>query len=670
MAGAELVIKTGSTVIGAMLVSDGLWCDENEEYLTSPLVSGGEEGDNVYGGHIACTFTTITSHTGGIRGAGYIIRNGYNGDSIILSTGYGDYYGVRDSDNIVSGNIPYGIQGYAINGFTSLNGTFATNIPIFENLADAVGYIQASTDTQAFEYLKLAVNYRESEQKEIEDYYIYNTYSNAEIEYGEVSFDDTIIQRYERLKLYSTPALYIDDNDPFLCHLAYDDNDIVASVFSSTSIFDVEVSPQWVEGHVEYTYPFYKMFENEEESGSYTIGRTWLTNIPLFGSMTDAVDFINGIKPITDALNWRNIAGDYPDIISNDTGVTDEETEFGEVYVQGFFSQQYLCGRTALANIASSFFDIQGADPSIIGIWEEIKKGVEMYGQDPMQAVQGLMYFPINLSEIFTNTQSQNYIYFGGYKLDLTANVEKLIFANGYKSIGSITINKSFNDWRDYEPYTKLYVYLPYCGTFQLQLARYYGKSTEVRYYIDTRTGGCLVCLIADGMLIDYFNGQMGVQMPITLTDKSAYANTQINTLLKGVGGIGDIVKSVGGNIATGGSVPVELAFGALNAGVDIAKTEYNLTQNNVTNYNKTSGGSTSMLNEYLPQHVTFMFEIQQIEDSPNEVSLQGQPTNASGTVGSFSGYLEVEEVNLLCGNATENEKRQIVNMLRTGVII
>lgn len=554
---------------------------------------------------------------------------------------------------------------------TNFSGSFSTNVPIFENDTIAGQFKNIVGDTQAIEFIKeYALNYKETEEKKTEDYYIYNTYSDATIEYGEVNFSDTTYNRYERLKMKSTPALYFSDNDPFECHLAYNDNDIVASAYSSISIFEVEINPTWVDGSVTYTYPFYKDYENEVENGDYTIGRTFRTNIPLFANMTDAIAFINGEKPITDAINWRNIAGDYPDIIDNDTGISDEETEFGEVYVQGFFSQQYLCGRTALANIASSFFDIQGADPSIIGVWEEIKKGIEMYGQDPMQAVQGLMYFPIDLSQVFTNTQSQNYIYFGGYKLDLSANVEKLIFANGFKTIGSITINKSFNDWRDYEPYTKLYVYLPYCGTYPLQLSRYYGKTTEVRYYIDTRTGGCLACLIADGMLIDYFNGQMGVQMPITLTDKSEYANTQINTLLKGAGSIASIVTTAKGNISSGGSVPIELAFGALNTGMEITKTEYNLTQNNVTDYNKTTGGSTSMLNEYLPQYVTFMFEVQQIEESANESALQGQPTNASGTIGSFSGYLEVEEVNLICGNATENEKQQIISMLRTGVII
>ena len=118
--------------------------------------------------------------------------------------------------------------------------------------------------------------------------------------------------------------------------------------------------------------------------------------------------------------------------------------------------------------------------------------------------------------------------------------------------------------------------------------------------------------------------------------------------------------------IAVGG-----LALGSVGVAFQGTKTLYGLTQKNINNFNKTIGsGATSMLNEYLPQEVCFMFEIQEADETPNERMLQGYPSNSSGTIGSFSGYLEVDTVNLVCADATANEKAQIVSMLKSGVYI
>ena len=178
--------------------------------------------------------------------------------------------------------------------------------------------------------------------------------------------------------------------------------------------------------------------------------------------------------------------------------------------------------------------------------------------------------------------------------------------------------------------------------------------------------------------MIDYFNGQCGVTMPVTLTDFSRYAQTQIQTLLganhkANTGMVGEFASNMGGGLVESGAVSmgamasVGLGVGAM---VQTAKTVYGLSQNNINNFNKTIGGSSSMLNQFLPQECCFMFEIQDADVTPYHTQLQGLPSNASGSIGSFSGYLEVDSVNLICADATANEKAQIVSMLGQGIII
>ena len=546
------------------------------------------------------------------------------------------------------------------------------NFPIFDNYQHVYSYLASGGSN-----INGVVNAGETDVDETtKDYYIYNRYQMAHVERGIVTTVDSIVHQQNERILYNGErgiALYRDTNNPFKFNMLCDTSKLVGSIYSNTSVSDVSSASydEFTLDTLLYDGPFYSTYNARFDIFTYDgyLGQ-FDTNLPLWDSEQDAQDYLDGTLDITQSPNWDKISSDniWKGYTNNKTGEVETATEMGQSYAQNFFSQLYLCATGSINQIASALYDVGAGGVS--GLWDEIKKGIEMYGEDPMQSIQGLMFFPLDLSSIYTNVSDQNYVYFGGYKLDLNTNVKKLIFPNGYKSLGTINIVRTFKDWRDFEPYTKLYIYLPYVGTFQLQLSRYYGKTTEIRYYFDLRTGSCLVALLANGILIDYFNGQLGVQLPITLNDKSNYANNQINTLLKGAGSIGSVIKDVSSGVSAGLSIPVTGAFGALQAGISVSKTVYDLTQNNKSDYNKTSGGSTSMLNEFLPQYAYFIFEIQQTLDSENVQSLIGFPSNKSGNVGEFGGYLEVETVNLKCGIATDNEKRHIENMLRTGVII
>ena len=76
------------------------------------------------------------------------------------------------------------------------------------------------------------------------------------------------------------------------------------------------------------------------------------------------------------------------------------------------------------------------------------------------------------------------------------------------------------------------------------------------------------------------------------------------------------------------------------------------------------------MLNEYLPQYAYLIFEIQQDDPTANHDLLLGTPSNESGNISAFSGFLQVESVNLQCGIATPNEKKEILSALMNGIFI
>ena len=463
-----------------------------------------------------------------------------------------------------------------------------------------------------------------------------------------------------------------------------DDGHLKYGIKQTCTLFNLEYSNDGTNWTSTDTIPYEFVHRKRvNELGEFGYALTMQNEyLPIFKNEDDADDYIDDILPISEADNWDDISPAYPP--ENQTEEEDDETDMGEVYTRAFFSQQYICPVGALQEISNAFFDTDSG--GITGIVDDIIKGLRMYGNDITQAVQGCVYYPINLNEIFTDTMSQNYIYFGGYRFNLqSSSVNRIIHPNGYKYFGSFFFKSTFGtvdrpNYRDYEPYQRLFCYLAYIGWVQLDIARYINKTVSVKYYFDTRTNGCMACLFANDVLVDYFNGQCGVSMPITLTDYSAYASAQIRTLLGlnsassgDAGVVGDFAKNVGSGLVESGAMSAGVFAGGLLAGgamVAGTKTLYNLTQNNINNFNKTKGGSTSMLNQYLPQEILFMLEIQDADETPNEISLQGYPSNASGQIQSFNGYLEVDAVKLVCSGATANEKAEIIKQLQNGIYI
>ena len=100
------------------------------------------------------------------------------------------------------------------------------------------------------------------------------------------------------------------------------------------------------------------------------------------------------------------------------------------------------------------------------------------------------------------------------------------------------------------------------------------------------------------------------------------------------------------------------------------ARTVYGLAQNNINKFNKTKGGSTSMLNMYMPQYVYFTFE-RNIPDIPsNFYAMNGYPSNKGGSIGSFSGFLKCDTVKLKMLGATDAEKERARALLLSGVFL
>ena len=545
-------------------------------------------------------------------------------------------------------------------------GTLATNIPVFLDAAAYATYIDPNkTDTQRLMALRKAVNYSDIPvEPEGDAFQITNPWQHGTWTAAGVSPDTDIAYRNLRGKiLWGSMALYDG---------GYDDGSLKIGIKFRGEFSVLEYSVDNINWTTVTALPwnfFFKVRTNELGTFNYGLALGNGT-IPKFKDEETADGFIDGTVPITEADNWDEISPNYPD--PTVPGDPDNVTEFGEVGARSIFSQQYVVPLAVMYEIANTFYDTTTA-----GLWDDIKKGLQMYGDSPIEAIENLSYYPCDLTAIFPGT-SQSHIYFGGYQMNLTqGDVYKIANPDGSKDLGSVVFNRIYNNWMDFEPYCKLFVNIPYCGEYQLDLSEYYGKTLAVKYFIDTRTGSCCCVLTADGHLVDKFNGQMGVQMPIKLTDFSAYANAQIQTLL-GMGGqaaqnSGNIAQAANAGISGGAAGAAIAGAGALAVGMGGAigaKTVYGLAQNNINRFNKTKGGSTSMLNMYMPQTICFTFEMNKPDVPKNFYQMNGYPSNVGGRIGSFTGYLKCDTVKLNMPGATDLEYEKARGLLLSGVYL
>lgn len=627
--------------------------------------------------------TDSSSNTSSVNWSGSFAR--YNDEEAIDNSdvGINDLTTIFDFDSNDPSEEPYLSEEWEISSYAPPYDTI-TNIPIF--LVSRIYDGSRTTEINQFmqhlltpeelvenSSIVLGILNGETEEPEEETFYYYEATANQFIadSYGNISrTNQPQLFRGLRFKIKGKAALYAEQgiNDGALKCKISKSGPVIVSYYSS----DGQTWPMPAGDPTTLYYDWlYRYWDGEVGTFYCANEKPLYSNMYLFETKEDADNYVS--DPYDDgrkAINFGDLPlGPYEPL--NPTGEESSVTEFGQVYTKGFFSQQYILNEAALYDIANALYDTQ---PS--GIWEDIKKGLDMYGANPIDAVMGLSFWPFKVDECLSGTLTQNYVYFGGYQHTLEqGSCKKIIYPNGYKSLGSVFVAPTFNNWRDFAPYTRLYVRLPYCGCYELDPIKYYNKSVEVRYFFDTRTNTCLACLIADNHLMDYYNGQMGVSMPMTLTDFSQYAASQIQTLL-GFGGqtvnTGMNAAANAGQLAAAGAGSAALGIAGVGiAGAAIgAKAVYGLSTNNINKYNQTKGGSSSMINEYLPQYVEFIFEIQEDCAPSNYGKMLGFPSMKEGTVGSFSGLLQVASVKLNCPGATENEKEKIIHLLTEGIYI
>lgn len=273
---------------------------------------------------------------------------------------------------------------------------------------------------------------------------------------------------------------------------------------------------------------------------------------------------------------------------------------------------------------------------------------------DPMDAILGLSIVPVNVP-----SSGQQAVTVG----NISTGISMIKASAQYVSLdcGTVKISEKWHAYTDYSPYTKLSIFLPYIGSHELNIDEVQGTTLGVVYHIDILSGACVAFITANGRVIYEYSGQCSVSIPITAHDftQTIMALGQ----LAASGAAGAITT-----IASGGlSAPVSASM--IAGGITAAA---NTANNVIANKPRVSqSGNMSGSNGLLGIQIPYIFlERPRLCVPSSQNAFTGYPAYITYTLGSLSGFTQVQDVKLNNVGCTDEERNEILTLLREGVIL
>lgn len=277
-----------------------------------------------------------------------------------------------------------------------------------------------------------------------------------------------------------------------------------------------------------------------------------------------------------------------------------------------------------------------------------------LYSTNFLTNVKKLMNDPIDyiisfsLAPYTPDTSANTNIYIGGTDSEISASR----ISSGYKTVdcGTIQLKEFWGKFYDYNPYTKVQIYLPFIGVRPLDIDDVMAGTVSLIYRIDVLTGECVATISVNNTrgtngAIYHFNGNCHSQIPVS-------GKNALETLLN----VGSATVGLAGAIARGDVV--NATGGLLN--VARASKEQLEHAGELT-------GATGLLANYTP----FLMVSRPSQSlAQNYNHYRGFISNVTAQLGTLSGYTQVAELVQTNIHCTETEFEEINELLKEGVYL
>ena len=177
---------------------------------------------------------------------------------------------------------------------------------------------------------------------------------------------------------------------------------------------------------------------------------------------------------------------------------------------------------------------------------------------DILDYVVSLRWYPFSITQ-YSTFQPSNKIWLGTGYHGYAPAARYITKSIGYIAGGSVKIPYDTKTFLDAEPNTSISIYVPFCGSIEVQPSLVLGRTLTLHYYVDFCTGTCTAYITASGngatFVVGKINGTMGFDLLLTgnnastMLARATAANN--NTYLSGAQSVSQGVANALGQLVS-----------------------------------------------------------------------------------------------------------------------
>ena len=226
-------------------------------------------------------------------------------------------------------------------------------------------------------------------------------------------------------------------------------------------------------------------------------------------------DYTRGTENLTNDLYNADSTRDknYDPTVPIDKNTYSNVTGFNTITSNAALTKFYVLDSANVEKLGDDLWTI--CDGLSAGDFEHFEGKIkdEFLTTNPIDSIIALKRFPFNIPHTFnpnkvpvqlgkTTGSAQGY------------RTYEILFGVNFKGVD---IFPRFGDcFLDYSPYTKYELYIPFCGTVEINAGDILGHTLNCQLLIDLLTGSCMAYILADQLVIGTAKGSCGVDMQMS----------------------------------------------------------------------------------------------------------------------------------------------------------
>ncbi len=290
----------------------------------------------------------------------------------------------------------------------------------------------------------------------------------------------------------------------------------------------------------------------------------------------------------------------------------------------------------------------------------DVETGFKKIFSDPMDCILGLSVVPVTVP-----TSGAQNVTVG----NLVTSVSMNVASHQYIEVDCGTIDFTspfFGSYLDYEPYTKMSLFVPYSGVHAVNADDIIGKTVTLKYHIDILTGSLVAFLLCGDSVLYEFNGACASNIPVNSMN---YASTIENAIR--------IAVNIGTTVATAGAAApattatTTQALKNTAAGINLAGSTAEGALSLKPNIDRAGslGGTTGIMGNQTPY---FIITRPRLCKPKKQNFYKGYPSFIQCVIRDLEGkgYTEFDTVILSNTYLTDSEKDELIGILKGGVYL